>query len=84
MNTDALEKLSHRGIQVKKSSRIPNYSNPRGQVIKSHGPTCGNTALPAKKEYTGDAIIGIATLHKSNAVPVFSQQEAEDISKMRR
>jgi len=27
---------------------------------------------------------GIATMHKSNAVPVISQQEAEDISKMRR
>ena len=34
--------------------------------------------------YTGTLIKGIATMHKSNAVPVISQQEAEDISKMRR
>ena len=34
--------------------------------------------------YTGDKIIGIGTLHKSNAVPIFSDQEAKDISKMRR
>ena len=34
--------------------------------------------------YTGDAIVGISTLHKSNAVPVFSKQDAIDISKMRR
>lgn len=34
--------------------------------------------------YTGDKILGIGTLHKSNAVPVFSQEEAEDMAKMRR
>ena len=36
------------------------------------------------KVYTGTAIVGIATMHKSNAVPVFSDEEAVDISKMRR
>jgi len=36
------------------------------------------------KVYTGSAVVGIATLHKSNGVPVFSQQEAEDVAKMRR
>lgn len=38
----------------------------------------------ANQEYTGSAVVGISTLHKSNAVPVFSQQEAVEISKMRR
>lgn len=40
-----------------------------------------------KKEnpvYTGTLIKGIATMHKSNAVPVISQEEATDISRMRR
>jgi hypothetical protein len=36
------------------------------------------------KVYTGTKIIGIGTLHKSNAVPVFSDEEAKDISRMRR
>jgi hypothetical protein len=36
------------------------------------------------KEYTGTKIKGIGTMHKSNAVPVFSDQEAKDISSMRR
>ena len=36
------------------------------------------------KIYTGTAIVGISTMHKSNAVPVFSIQAAIDISKMRR
>ena len=41
----------------------------------------------AKKEpqkYTGTLITGIATMHKSNAVPVFSDEEAVAISTMRR
>jgi hypothetical protein len=35
-------------------------------------------------EYTGTKVLGISTLHKSNGVPVFSQEEAVEISKMRR
>lgn len=35
-------------------------------------------------QYTGDKIVGIGTMHKSNAVPIFSDQEAKDISSMRR
>ena len=35
-------------------------------------------------QYTGTKMLGIGTLHKSNAVPVFSQEEAIDISSMRR
>jgi hypothetical protein len=36
------------------------------------------------QEYTGTKIKGIGTMHKSNAVPVFSDEEAVDISRMRR
>ena len=35
-------------------------------------------------EYTGTKVKGIGTMHKSNAVPIFSDDEARDISKMRR
>ena len=41
-------------------------------------------AKPADQAYTGTKVKGIATLHKSNGVPVFTDQEAIDISKMRR
>jgi hypothetical protein len=34
--------------------------------------------------YTGTKMIGIGTLHKSNAVPVFSDDEAKDMARMRR
>ena len=36
------------------------------------------------KVYTGTKIIGIGTMHKSNAVPIFSDDEAKEISSMRR
>lgn len=35
-------------------------------------------------QYTGTKILGIGTMHKSNAVPIFSDEEAKDISSMRR
>lgn len=34
--------------------------------------------------YTGDKMIGIGQMHKSNAVPIFKQEEAEEIARMRR
>jgi len=40
--------------------------------------------LAPQKVYTGTKVKGIATMHKSNAVPVFSDDEAVDIAKMRR
>jgi len=52
-------------------------------------PSLGNgVGVATKKEatrYTGDLIVGIATMHKSNAVPVMrGTTQAEDIAKMRR
>ena len=46
--------------------------------------TAGGSTAPVHKVYTGDKIIGIATMHKSNAVPVFSDEQAVEISRMRR
>lgn len=43
-----------------------------------------DTSAKPSPVYTGTKILGIGTLHKSNAVPVFSEEEAIDISKMRR
>lgn len=44
----------------------------------------GVATKAAPKVYTGDKMLGIATLHKSNAVPVFNNTEAVEISSMRR
>lgn len=43
----------------------------------------GSTTPPTQKTYTGSNMLGIATMHKSNAVPVFSNESAKDISKMK-
>lgn len=39
---------------------------------------------PQDQEYTGTKVKGIGTMHKSNAVPIFTDDEAIEISKMRR
>jgi hypothetical protein len=46
--------------------------------------TPGSSTASVHKVYTGDKMIGIGQLHKSNAVPVFSDEEAVEISRMRR
>lgn len=45
---------------------------------------CGVATKSEPKKYTGTLIKGIATMHKSNAVPVLNDQDAIDIAKMRR
>ena len=51
---------------------------------KSVEATTVDTSKKQSNQYTGSLVKGIATLHKSNAVPVIDQQQAEDIAKMRR
>ena len=54
------------------------------QNIPSRDSGLGVAAAPAAKVYTGTKIKGIGTMHKSNAVPIFSDEEAQDIAHMRR
>lgn len=42
------------------------------------------TSKPSRTEYSGDYIVGIATMHKSNLVPVGRGDNPEDYSTMRR
>jgi len=50
----------------------------------SRGVDTGFAQLKESPKYTGTEMIGIGQLHKSNAVPVFKQQEAKEIAQMRR
>jgi hypothetical protein len=52
--------------------------------IKSLDSGLGFAARQETPKYTGTSIKGIGTMHKSNAVPIFSDEEAQDIAKMRR
>ena len=63
-------------------------SYPPGREPKQHIPSRDTgVAMAARAEdkvYTGTAMLGIAQMPKSNAVPVFDQQSIIDISRMRR
>lgn len=61
-------------------------STPPGRETERHPSrvTEGGSTAPVHKVYTGTKILGIGTMHKSNAVPIFSDDEAKDIARMRR
>lgn len=83
----AAKKPSKKKEFVPLSNKVPNLSNYRGAdqpripSLPFTGEIC---ARPTQKTYTGDKMIGIGTLHKSNAIPVFSDDLVKDIAKMRR
>jgi hypothetical protein len=52
--------------------------------IKSLNSGAGVAVLKPVPVYTGDKMIGIGQLHKSNAVPVFREEDIKDIARMRR
>jgi hypothetical protein len=74
--------LSAEPLQSSYSLRIPEGRNTTSHIKSVN--TGGNAVLKPSPVYTGTKVKGIATMHKSNAVPVFSDEEATDISKMRR
>jgi hypothetical protein len=82
------DKKRTRGLAAPALSSVYSLKIPEGRNttahIKSVDTGGGNATLPPPKVYTGTKVKGIATMHKSNAVPVFSDEEAVDISKMRR
>ena len=44
----------------------------------------GDTNKPKDKQYTGNNVIGISTLHKSISTPMFRHSDVIDVAKMRR
>jgi hypothetical protein len=56
-----------------------------GDQYTSVPETHSNTPHQTVHKYTGERrLIGIATMHKSNAVPVFDKEAAVEIAQMRR
>ena len=84
---EAEDKKRTRGLSAPSLSSSYSLKIPEGRNTTAHlksVDTGGNATLKPPKVYTGTKVKGIATMHKSNAVPVFSDEEAQDISKMRR
>lgn len=82
------ERKRRRAMSAPGLSSVYKLTIPEGRNttahIKSLNSGQGSATLAPAKVYTGDKVKGIATMHKSNAVPVFSDEEAIDISRMRR
>jgi hypothetical protein len=71
---------------IKLPAREPAYARPTPD-IPSLDSRSGTAAKPAPKVYRGERkLLGVATMHKSNMVPVFADkpEEAAEIAKMRR
>ena len=84
---EAEEKKRTRALSAPSLSTSYSLTIPEGRNTTAHiksVDTGGNATLKPAKVYTGTKVKGIATMHKSNAVPVFSDEEAVDISRMRR
>ena len=82
---DAEEKRRQRALAAEPLSY--KLSTPVGRTNTHDIPsrvTPGSSTASISKVYTGTKVKGIATMHKSNAVPVFSDEEAVEISRMRR
>jgi hypothetical protein len=99
LDTEWKELLKRQGIEQEERKRrraltaaplVYKLETPIGRTNTKHIPSLNGGAdmssavLAPPKIYTGTKVKGIATMHKSNAVPVFSDEEAIDISKMRR
>jgi len=81
----AYDKLFENLKEIEPKKLNWNVSSPRGQQQEIRSVTGkGNTPAPEKRSYTGDYIVGIATMHKSNLVPVCKDDEPTNYSTMRR
>jgi len=60
---------------VRETARIPSRDTGHTGAV-----TTGRKTI----YYTGDKMLGVATMHKSNLVPIFSDDNAVEVSQMRR
>lgn len=76
-----------RNKSTKFSKVTPMFSIPAGRETPRLASLDTGFVTCAKRfgnSYTGEKIKGIGTMHKSNAVPIFTDNEAKEIASMRR
>jgi hypothetical protein len=86
-NLEHEEWLKSRGLhssQLSKHSEEYKLEVNRKEPYSTNHNITGNTNRVSENVYTGTLIKGIATMHKSNAVPIINEEQAVEISKMRR
>jgi viroplasmin and RNaseH domain-containing protein len=64
--------------------QVPYRRNTEHIPSLNGGVDTGSAKKAEVKVYTGTKMIGIGTMHKSNSVPIFTDDEAKAISSMRR
>ena len=85
-----LKKMGYNGPVVQRSEPAAHNgvvagSNPAGPTKLSNQIPTGVAPKKEPMQYSGKRkLLGIATMHKSNMVPVFSTEDAEALAKMRR
>lgn len=67
-----------------KGTPLPKYEISNHREKYPSGDGVGTTYARKENVYTGTLVTGIATMHKSNAVPVINQKQAIEIANMRR
>ena len=80
------EKKRVRGLKaepLKYSLAVPADRSTKHIPSRNTG-EAGAVTYKASPQYTGTKMLGVGQLHKSNAVPVFSNEEVVDIARMRR
>ena len=81
------EKKRKRAMSAENLNSVYSLKIPEGRNTTAHiksVDTGGNATLAPAKVYTGTKVKGIATMHKSNAIPIFSDEQAIDVARMRR
>jgi hypothetical protein len=77
-----LKKMGVGKTKARNTNTIPDYASknktPLSNKVAGHGPAREST------QYTGDYIIGIGQMHKSNGVPITRKEDAVAIANMRR
>lgn len=90
MSSEEYEQYLLGNYKTKSKKKFESYVAPKNSYyretpyIPSNGNGIGNCYKKQTDTYTGTLITGIATMHKSNAVPVTNQKQAIDIANMRR
>ena len=81
------------GKMPKRKKEFVPYEAPKSPVrdtksypsVKTSDTIPGGTPRKESNKYTGDLLVGIGTMHKSNMVPIMrGTNEAKDIARMRR
>lgn len=80
-----------RGEHTSRNTELPKryvpekvYTRPTPNIPSLESSVCGYAPKKEPTKYTGTLITGIATMHKSNLIPITGKKQAVEVSQMRR